>query len=735
MRSITCMLFMLASVAASAQDISGTVYGRSEADKNQPLPGVNVYWEGTITGTTTDARGKFTLPRAGEGNSRLVASFIGFQNDTLVVGPGQERLDIVLSSVQELEEVVISENQRSTFVSQINPLHVQNITAAELQKAACCNLSESFETNASVDVSYSDAVSGAKKIELLGLHGKYVQMMSENLPNLRGLSSTYGLGYIPGSWMESIQVSKGASSVVNGYESVTGQINIEYKKPDNSDKLYLNAYANHMGKVEGNFDAAIRINDKWSTMLFGHGENFQNRMDNNGDSFLDAPLVKQYNLFNRWKYVNGHHMAQFGVQAIEEDRTGGQVDFREPGTGDAPDYYGINIRTKRFQAWGKTGYVFDRWPETSLGFVNNYTYHEQSSFFGLNTYQGREQTYYGNLIFQSVLGSTRHRYSTGASYLYDEFRETFNDNPMNRTERVPGVFFQYTYSNERNITLLAGMRADFHNIFGTFYTPRFHLKYNFTESLILRSSAGKGYRTANVIAENSSLLASSRRIVIAEGLGQEEAWNYGINLTKILQVAERELNVNLEFYRTDFVNQVIVDRDISVAEVHIYNLEGESFSNSYQVETAYEVIPRLDMVVAFRYNDVKMTTNNTLQREPLVNRYKGLVNLSYKTNLDKWQFDLTTQLNGDARLPDTRANPEQYRRPESSPVYTIVNAQITKYFKTWNIYLGVENLTGFTQDDPVIAADDPFGEYFDSSLVWGPILGQKVYAGIKFKFN
>jgi outer membrane receptor for ferrienterochelin and colicin len=725
----------LVAMTGSAQDISGTVYGQTKDNNTEPLPGVNLYWEGTLTGTVSDAEGKFTLPRT-EGNiNRLIASFIGFQNDTVMVGPDQGQLEVVLSSVQELEEVVISEKQRSTFVSQISPLHVQNITSAELQKAACCNLAESFETNPSVDVSYSDAVSGARKIELLGLHGKYVQMMTENLPNLRGLSSTYGLGYIPGSWMESIQVSKGASSVVNGYESVTGQINIEYKKPDHSDKLYLNAYANHMGKVEGNFDASIRLNDKWSTMLYGHGETFQNRIDNNGDSFLDAPLVRQYNLFNRWKYVNGNHVAQFGVQAIEEDRTGGQVDFRESGAGGTPDYYGINIRTKRFQAWGKTGYVFDRWPETSLGFVNNYTYHDQSSFFGLNNYSGREQTYYGNLIFQSVLGSTRHKYTTGVSYLYDEFREKLNGIPMDRVENVPGVFFQYTYSNDRNLTFLAGMRADFHNIYGTFYTPRLHLKYNFTESLILRTSAGKGYRAANVIAENSSLLASSRTIIIGDDLDQEEAWNYGINLTKIFTIAQRELNVNLEFYRTDFVNQVIIDRDISVSEVHIYNLNGESFSNSYQVEAAYELVPRLDVVAAFRYNDVRMTTNGMLQREPLVNKYKGLLNLSYKTNLDKWQFDLTTQLNGDARLPDTRANPEQYQRPQNSPVYTIINAQVTKYFRTWNIYLGVENLTGFTQSDPVIAADDPFGQYFDSSLVWGPILGQKVYAGVKFKFN
>lgn len=735
MKYLLLTTFLLFFGKLSGQQISGIVLGELESGKTEPLTGVNIFWEGTQEGTVSDESGKFSIERPAGENANLIISFIGYKNDTIPTVLNQEPIKVTLSSVNELNEYVVSERQSSSFVSQINPLHVQNITSAELQKAACCNLSESFETNASVDISYSDAVSGAKKIEMLGLHGKYVQIMTENIPNLRGLSSTYGLSYIPGPWMESIQVSKGSSSVVNGYESITGQINIEFKKPDESEKLFLNAYINHIGKVEGNFNAAIKINEKWSTMLFGHVENLQNKLDPNDDSFLDVPLVKQYNVYNRWKYLNGNHAAQIGIKALEEDRTGGQVDFPEKGTPGGTDFYGINIRTKRLEVWGKTGYVLEKWDATSIGFLNSYTYHDQTSFFGLNTYDGIEHNYYANLILQSVIGNHNHKYSTGASYMYDEYQETLNDKPIGRRESVPGVFFQYTFYNQKNLTVLAGIRSDFHNLYGTFFTPRIHLKYNINESIIIRSSAGKGYRTANVIAENSSLLASSRAVILNDDLNQEEAWNFGINLTKIFQLAGRELNINLEYYRTDFINQIVIDRDQNVAEVNIYNLDGQSFSNSYQIEAVYELLPRLDMVAAFRYNDVKMTTNNQLQREPLVNRYKGLFNLSYKTNLDKWQFDFTTQFNGDARLPDTKGNPVQYQRPENSPSYVVINAQVTKYFRKWNIYLGAENLTDFTQTDPVIAADDPFGEYFDSSIVWGPIMGRKIYAGIKFKIN
>lgn len=713
------------------QQITGRVYEKNDNTKIM-LPGANIYWEGTQSGTVSDNKGQFKIDKPLDGTQILIASFIGYRNDSVRVTPLDDDLEIVLEKTLDLEEFVVTGRQRSSFVSQVNPIQVQTITSAELQKAACCNLSESFETNASVDVSYSDAVTGAKRIELLGLHGKYTQMMTENIPNLRGLSTPFGLNYIPGPWMESIQVSKGASTVVNGYESITGQINVEFKKPDLSEKLYLNAFVNHEGRLEANFNSAVKINEKWSTMLYGHVGDFSNKVDHNGDTFLDDPLTRQYNIFNRWKYSTERHMAQVGFRVIDEDRTGGQIEFDKSENPIQSSFYGINIKTRRYEAWGKTGYAFMNSQESSLAFINTFTYHDQSSYFGLNSYDALQKNYYANLIFQSNLGSHHHKYNTGVSYNYDDYQESLNDSIFNRKEHVPGLFLQYTFTNENNLTILAGIRSDFHNIWGTFYTPRFHLKYNLTPHTILRSSAGKGYRSPNIIAENSFILASSRRIIMETGIRQEEAWNYGINMMQIFDIKERELNINIEFYRTHFLNQMIIDRDRSAQEIYIYNLNGQSFSNNYQVEIFYELIPRLDVIAAFRYSDVRMTINERLQREPLVNRYKGLASLSYKTNLEKWQFDYTAQFNGDSRIPSTSANPENYRRPENSPVYTIMNAQITRHFRNWNIYAGAENLTDFVQHDPIIAADDPFGAYFDSSLIWGPLLGRKFYAGIKY---
>ncbi|MBC8486964.1 MAG: TonB-dependent receptor [Bacteroidetes bacterium] len=748
--STVILLFMILSDLYS-QEIHGYVYELDKNKKEVAIPGVNVYWENTSKGISTNAEGHFELmypEKANQDHYNLVISFIGYKNDTLLIERKQlkkkkndgdnddhEHLKIILSLNMELQEIEIISKASGTHYSRINPILTSEITGAELQKAACCNLSESFETNASVDVSYSDAISGAKQIKLLGLAGMYSQILIENLPNLRGLATSYGLGYIPGNWMESIQISKGTSSVKNGYESISGQINVEFKKPDSDEKFFFNTYINNFGKLEGNINSAVKVNDNWSTILLVHGENLQNKIDNNGDNFLDIPLMKQYNVLNRWKYTGHKNIkGQFGIKILEEKRSGGEIDFENFMDVQNTDYYGFDINTKRYELFTKSAYLFNR-SHTNIALVQSFIHHRQNSFFGLNNYDGIEDYYYANLMFQSYIGNTNHTFTTGLSYVYDNYDESLNDSLFSRKEIVPGSFFEYTYKNHDKLTVILSMRADFHNIYGTFLTPRFHFKYNLNESTILRGSAGKGYRTPNVIADNNFLLISSRKLNISNDLKMEEAWNYGINLTKYFKISSRELTFNIEFYRTDFVNQAIIDRDQDIKSIYIYNLNGKSYSNSYQIEASYELFKGFDILAAFRYNDVKMTINNELVRKPLVNKYKGLINLSYATNLNKWQFDFTTQFNGDSRIPSTEGNPEMYRRDTESPAYTIINAQITKYFKKWEIYIGGENLTNFKQDDPIIAADDPFGEYFDSSLVWGPILGKKIYAGIRIRIN
>ncbi|PLX10514.1 MAG: TonB-dependent receptor [Marinilabiliales bacterium] len=732
MKTIIYIIVILVPILQnlSAQTVSGTVYELDKNGKKLTLPGVNILWEGTQIGTASDSKGNFSIKKVHQSN-KLIFSYIGYRTDTVKVEDINKKLDWTMHSSKMLKEVVISERGLGTHISRLNPLQTQEITGEELCRAACCNLSESFETNASVDVNYKDAVTGSKQIQLLGLKGTYVQLMTENTPNLKGLATSYGLGYIPGQCMSSIQISKGAGSVINGYESLTGQINVEYKKPDSREIFYINALGNSEGKAESNVNASLLLNDKWSTMIFAHVENRSLKHDDNNDGFIDMPTLKQYNFFNRWKYKTPDFVLQFGAKYIEEERTGGQIDFSGDANSDM-GAYGIMINTKRSEGFMKAGYIFPQNRETSIALIANASRHEQNSLFGIKKYNATQDNLYSNLIFQSIIGNTDHKYSTGIDFKYDDYNEYIIDSSYLTTDIVPGAYFQYTWHYNSIFTLLAGIRADYHNEEGLFFTPRLHTKFDITEHTHLRASAGKGYRRANVVAENLFVLANSRDLQIVEEPEMEEAWNYGINLTQYIHLMGRELTLSAEYYRTDFINQIIIDLDTDKDKVIISNLHGRSFSNSMQVEAKYELIKRLDLTTAFRYTDVQYKIEEGMIEKPLISRYKGLLTASYATNLKKWQFDYTLQLNGPGRIPSLDGNPEEFTRDEEFPVYVIMNFQINKFFRKWSMYVGVENITGFVQKNPIIAAENPYGDYFDSSLVWGPLAGRKFYVGIRY---
>ena len=717
--------------------IEGTVYEEVDG-KRQPLPGVNVYWKIANVGTVTDEQGHYSL-EIHPTYKCLVFSFVGYLNDTVHHMAKPQHYDHVMSTPVTLSEVEIAARQKAQYVSALDPRHIEHITSEALRRCACCSLAESFETNASVDVAYTDAVTGAKQIELLGLSGLYTQMMTENMPNFRGLASAFGLGYVPGTWMHGISVSKGTSSVRNGYESISGQINVEFKEPDeeHSEKVFVNLFTNTMLMSELNFNTRVKVGKNDGLMLLGHVGFNPMKMDGNGDSFLDDPVTKQYSAFLRYNHPNtGHFGCKLGVKALKEERLSGQMDFDpKRRLEEGYDLYGIGINTERYEAFAKTGFIFDR-PETSLGIQQQLTYHKMNSYFGLKDYNANQLSYYANLLFDSYIVTTNHKYSVGASFSYDRFNEKFIDSTMNHSERVGGVFAEYVFSDDHHWTVIGGFRADYNSYYQRMlYTPRLHVRFRTDNELALRLSAGKGYRSPNVLAENSTILASSRQIVFVNAPKMEEAWNFGINLSKHFDVGEKEIQLLVDAYRTDFLNQIVIDRDADAHQILIYNLDGKSYSNCAQIQVDYELFRDFDISLAFRYTDVKMTINDTLREKPFVNRYKGLVTLSYAPGT--WQFDLITQFNGDSRIPDMSGNATAVKDGqvlERSPFYVIMNAQVTKKLgKHWEIYAGGENLTNFKQQRPIVAAYDPFSNDFDASMVWGPLSGIRGYLGVRFQ--
>ena len=724
------LFILLFSFSGFAQNLRGIVYELDDNNEKVPLVGTNVFWEGTQSGTTTDVNGIFNLIKIDSKHLHLIVSYIGYEPAEIEIPIDQDTIEIVLSINRELKEVVVTGTSLSKFIDQLDAKNTEVITSKELLKAACCNLSESFTTNASVDVQFQDAVTGAKQIQLLGLPGLYNQVLFENIPTLKGIGGTFGLGYIPGPWMTSISVSKGAASVVNGYESITGQINLEYKKPDDLERYYFNAFQSSHYKTEFNANAATHLNENLSTMILAHADFNLKTFDDNDDSFRDQPNVKQFNLINRWRYQSFKgYESQFGVQILNEERRGGQVSDFSSNNSITP--YNINIDTKRYEVFAKNGYVFDDEAYTSIGLILNAQWHDQNSLLGIRRYNGNQKSFYANLLFETKTADDIHSVTMGGSFAYDNYKESFDGLNYSRNESRPGVFAEYTFSPSNIISIVPGIRFDFHNLYGTFFTPRLHIKYNIDENTTLRASAGKGFRSVNLFAENLNYLASSREFIIVNSPSYEEAWNYGLNLTRYISIYDRELRVTAEFYRTDFLKQTVVDVDSDVRQVRFYDLTGKSYSNNYQIEMAYQPLERFDVSAAFRYTDVKSNYGSEFLIKPLSSKYKGLLTLSYAAVENSWVFDSSFLLNGDGRIPHTKQNPVEYQNAETFPAYLTINAQITKRIDIVDLYLGVENLTNYKQANPIIASNDPFGNYFDASMIWGPIDGTKFYFGLR----
>ena len=594
------------------------------------------------------------------------------------------------------------------------------INKEELFKAACCNLGESFTTNPSVDVNYSDAATGAKQIKLLGLSGTYVQMLAENLPNFRGAAAPYALDYVPGPWMSGIQVSKGASSVKNGYESITGQIDVEYLKPDDEEGATLNLYGNTKSRMDANADANIHLTDKLSSELLLHYQDDYGHHDDNNDGFLDQPNVRQWNLQNRWHYRNSNYIFHGGISVIKEKREGGQTEHTS-------HLYKIGIETNRYEGYMKHAFILDPEHGTNIAVMTNLSMHQLDANYGHKHYDVNQKNAYAQLLFETNF-TKQHSLSTGLSLNHDYLTR-------DEKETTPGIYAQYTYNLNDKVLAMAGLRADHSSRYGTFLTPRFHLKLTPNEIVSLRLSVGKGYRSVWALAENNYLLASGRLLVI-DDLNQEQAWNTGISSSFYVPLFGKTLKLNAEYYHTHFNEQTVIDYDSNPTQIRIINLNGQSYSNTFQIDASYPVVSGLELTVAWRWNDVKSTYGGKLMEKPLTSRYKGLVTASYKTPLGIWQFDATLQLNGGGRMPTP------YTLADSTPswdsrfsAYEQVSAQITRWFRHFSVYVGGENLTGFRQKQSIINAADPWSSTFDPTMVWGPVHGAMFYAGIRINIG
>lgn len=744
-KNIIYILFMLPIFSFSQDKISGMIMEANEKNEHIGLAGANVYWLDTSIGTVTDIDGKFSIPYKKE-YAKLVISYVGFKTDTITVKE-PKMVHHWLQPTDNLDAVTVTSRKQATAKSYLKATNTFTVSSDELLKAACCNLSESFETNPSIDVNFADAVTGTRQIKMLGLTSPYILIATENIPSIRGASQAFGMSFIPGTWVESIQITKGAGSVVNGFESIAGQINAELVKPATDNKFFLNAYTNAMGRFELNTHLNTVVNDKWSTGLYLHGNTHQVNHDVNNDNFLDVPLYNQINVMNRWQYVDTEKgfVSFINLKVLNDEKQTGQVNFNPKTDRGTTNNWGGEIDTRRYEVSTKLGYVNPEVPWQSVGVQTAFSSHKQESYYGLNQYDITHNSLYANAIYNSIISDSRHKIKTGVSYTYDHYDEFANATDYERTENSIGAFFEYNFDNLEKLNLTAGIRVDHHNLLGTFITPRFHARYTPWEKSALRASFGRGKRSANIFAENQNIFSTSRTINILNsngsiyGLNPEIAWNYGLSFLQGFNLFDRKADVTVDYYRTDFKNQVVVDFE-NPQEVNFYNLDGKSYANSFQVELNYNVFEHVDLRMAYKYYDVKTDYNSGKLEKPLTPKNRFFANASYETykkeNGSQWKFDATYNWLSKQRFSSTVTSPSQFQLPKFTPTLSTLNAQITKVFSPkFEVYLGGENITNVRQDNPILGADDPFGSNFDTTFVYGPIFGATYYAGLRFKIK
>lgn len=727
------MALAVAAVEATAAGKVVTVAGYVLAKEGATVPGAYLHTPDMSATAATDADGYFEIT-IDKSQKSLIAEASGYNPVSYDIDVPEDIQVIVMIPATELEEVTVTAEGLGSHRNRASTVGVESITAKALTRAACCNLSESFVNNPSVDVSYSDAVTGAKQIQLLGLAGTYVQTLTENFPNLRGMAAIYGLDYIPGPWMQSIQVSKGAASVRNGFESVTGQINVEYKKPPVADPLLINLFASDAGRYEGNAVGAVELNDRLSTALMLNYYNEEQSHDDNGDTFLDMPRMHSFSAMNRWHYQTPGFVSQSGVKVIVDSRRSGQTSH-SMGDDATMEPYKISADATRVEIFTKNGVILNADRNESVAIIASGSFHDQDCRYSTDEYMVDEWNLYAALLYESEFTS-KHKLAAGINVNHDSYNQRGNVvtalTPQWRDARetTAGAYAEYTWTPAASLTVMAGIRADYSSIYRWFATPRLHIKYDPTTWVSFRASVGRGCRTTFVLPDVSYLLASSRQWNVASDLDQESAWNYGISSAFYIPIAGRNLELNAEWFYTDFRSQVVIDLDSDAHQVNVYNLDGTSTSSVLQVDASYEFFRGFTLMCAYRWMDVNCTYGGKKLRKPLTSRYKALATASYETSLSKWQFDLTAQFNGGGRMPTPDAENPLWSATFNS--FVQLSAQITRRFRHWSIYVGGENLIDYKQKNPIIAGNDPYGSDFDATMVWGPTMGRKLYVGIRY---
>lgn len=716
------------------------------------MTGATVSWSDG-TGTTVDVDGKFSLPFA-EGQSRFKISFLGYVTREFFVDTLEFPLSIEMQEEQvALTQVQVVARDNGSAASVLKTQNIESISSKELRKAPCCSLAESFENSPVVDLTYGDPLTGRREIQMLGLRGNYSQLTLEKRPMLDGLASPFALDLIPGPWVQGIQISKGVGSLESGAQGMAGAINTELIKPTDGPGLFLNGFGGSQGRGELN----VLANEQLGKSLWGglslHGSFTENQQDHDFDRFQDMPDRRTgVGLFRLFRKGNDNWEGQWNVLVAKDRRSAGQQDVHDHGQTTLTPYL-IDQDNERVEVWGKTGYFGFKKPHQSIGLIYSGSFHRLNNRYGRKLHTGEQQSGYLNAIYHTRIVNDDHLLSLGGTARVDRFAETFAGRDFGRNEQTMGAYGEYSYyweesregANFRSLSVILALRADHHNLGGLQWSPRVNIKYSPSEQSAIRFSAGRGWRSPNLLVDNLNWLPSSREVVIGapEGpmdpdnpgfIGLETSWNFGLNFTQNLIVGEREMQLVLDLYRTTFQNQVIIDAEQDITTLRLYQLDGPSRANGVMASLNYEVLPLIDVKLAYKYNDVQQTyATNGLREVPLTPRHRALATIGYDGPRVKAHVNYHWM--GEQRLIDFDDIPESVflAHPQRAPAFGLMSTQLTYIMNSHTeIYGGVENLTDRKQSNAIIGAQDPFdGPYFDASQVYQPLFGRLFFVGFR----
>lgn len=683
----------------------------------------------------------------------LLASVASYAQVVDQHGHVVDTTEIYGERADSLDAAVFVSRQAGNYLSKGKEIRTEVISAAGLCKMACCNLAESFENSASVTVGYSDAVTGARQIRLLGLSGVYTQMLDETRPVMRGLSAPFGLSYVPGQWLESIQIAKGSSSVINGVECMTGQINMEHRKPTDEKPLFINGAVMSDTKMDLNIASSLQMGYKWSTVILGHVSGNIEAHDMNNDGFLDEPKMLQFNLSNRWLYqADNGVQVRFGVRAIQDKRDGGQILAIQ-------NRWTSDILNRSLNGYLKVGVPLNEDNSQNIALVADYNYQDMDSGFGTKTYDAGQHSAFANLLYQNVINDS-HRFTLGLNGTFDRYDEVIRRLAPQGADFIlkedsgitdlanAGVFGEYTYHAGEKFSAIAGLRGDWFYKQGFKVSPRVTLKYMPVDEIVIRANGGRGLRYSTPLVDNIGVFSTGKDYIGAYNDHiLEDAWTFGGNITYYMPFgASSNTYLSFDYFRTQFAQQMVVDYEYGLNEIHFYALDGNrSFTDNYQVDFSVDPVERFNITATFRYTNAKIElAGKGLVEKPMTSRFKGVLNLQYATNLNKWIFDFTASLNGSCRvynfmegLKDADGN--LLYKDGRTPVYPLLYAQVTRRFKGWDVYIGAENLTNFRQKNVILGSVkdqngyvNAFQPSFDASCVWGPLMGIKAHIGFRF---